>query len=72
MTKFALHLLVGGVVMGAVNASAKDTCNTRFKLCMKTMNEQIRTFGKPLGQRCEPRLQSCLQHWHLGRHKGPK
>jgi hypothetical protein len=61
VTKLVLCLLVGGVVMLAVNASAAmDTCTRRFNICMKTMNEQIRTFGKPLGARCEPRLQSCL------------
>ena len=61
MTKLALYLLVVGIAMPVVNASAKDTCAIRFKACMKIMNEQIRTFGKPLGQRCEPTLQSCLQ-----------
>jgi hypothetical protein len=61
MTKLAIYLFAVGVVMLAVNASAKDTCTFRFKDCMKIMNEQIKTFGKPLGQRCEPRLQSCLQ-----------
>jgi hypothetical protein len=61
MTKLAIYLFAVGVVMLAVNASAKDTCTFHFKDCMKIMNEQIKTFGKPLGQRCEPRLQSCLQ-----------
>jgi hypothetical protein len=61
MTKLALYLLVVGIAMPVVNVSAKDTCTFRLKACMKIMNEQIRTFGKPLGQRCEPRFQSCLQ-----------